>query len=149
MAIRVNRSGGRNRTTGGNQTALPNEPANASEMRSFVAEWLSGASVPEHVADEILLAVGEVVANACRHGRRPTAPGEVALRCEIRDSHVAIAVTDEGPGFDVKTVIHTGVPDLLSAGGRGFFLMRQLMDSVDVESSSSGTTVCLERKLIN
>lgn len=149
MAIGVNRSDGRHRTTGGRETALPNEPANASEMRSFVADCLSGASVPEHVADEILLAVGEVVANACRHGRRSTAPGEVALRCEIRDSHIAIAVTDEGPGFDVKTVIHTGVPDLLSAGGRGFFLMRQLMDSVDVESSSSGTTVCLERKLIN
>ena len=149
MAIRVNRSGGPNRTTGGHQAALPNEPANASEMRSFVTDCLSDASVPEHVADEILLAVGEVVANACRHGRRPTAPGEVALRCEVRDSHVAIAVTDEGPGFDVKTVIHTGVPDLLSSGGRGFFLMRQLMDSVDVDSSPSGTTVCLERKLIN
>ena len=149
MAIRVKRSGGRDRATSGRQTALPNEPANASDMRSFVADCLTRASVPEHVADEILLAVGEVVANACRHGRRPTAPGEVALRCDIRDSHVAIAVTDEGPGFDVKSVMRTGVPDLFSAGGRGFFLMRQLMDSVDVDSSSSGTTVCLERKLIN
>lgn len=149
MAIRVNRGRGGNRVTGGQQTALPNEPANASDMRSFVADCLTGASIPETVADEILLAVGEVVANACRHGRRPTAPGEVALRFEIRDSHIAIAVTDEGPGFDVKSVMHTGVPDLFSAGGRGFFLMRQLMDSVDVDSSSSGTTVCLERKLLD
>ena len=149
MAIRVNGGGGGGRQMSGHQTALPNEAANASDMRSFVADCLARASVAEHVADEILLAVGEVVANACRHGRRPTAPGEVALRCEIRDSHVAIAVTDEGPGFDVKSVTHTGVPDLLSSGGRGFFLMRQLMDSVDIESSSSGTTVCLERKLVN
>jgi anti-sigma regulatory factor (Ser/Thr protein kinase) len=43
--------------------------------------------------------------------------------------------------------MHAGVPDVLSQGGRGFFLMRQLMDKVGVDSDPSGTTITLERAL--
>lgn len=147
MAIRVNRGKGWRFAERGPQTAVPNEPSNASDMRAFVADFLAQAQIPEHVADEVLMAVGEVVANCCRHGRAMKGTGEVAIRCEMRDSCIEITVTDDGPGFDVESVLETGVPDLLSSGGRGFFLMRQLMDRVDVDSSAAGTTVVLERKL--
>ena len=147
MAIGVNRGKRRRIAERDSRSAIPNDPANASDMRSFVADFMSGAQITEDVADEILMAVGEVVANACRHGLRTTGIGEVGLRCEVHDSLIAIAITDDGPGFDVESVIQAGVPDLLSSGGRGFFLMRQLMDRVDVDSSAAGTTVVLERKL--
>lgn len=147
MAISVNRGKGRRSVARDSHVAIANEPANASDMRSFVGDFMTRTEIPEDLADEILMAVGEVVANACRHGRRRTGPGEVALRCEIRDGHVVITVTDDGPGFDVASVIQSGVPDLLSSGGRGLFLMHQLMDRVDVDSSAAGTTVVLERRL--
>lgn len=147
MAIRMSQGKGWRFAARASQVVIPNDPANASEMRSFVSDFLEYSAIPEHVADEILMAVGEVVANACRHGLKVIGQGEVALQCELRESHVVIAVSDDGPGFDVESVIQTGVPDLLSSGGRGFFLMRQLMDGVDVDSSPAGTTVTLERKL--
>lgn len=128
---------------------LTNEPANASEMRAFVCAFLEASELPTDVIDEVLMAVGEVVANACRHGRDPSGRGHVELRCDYRDRSVSIEVSDDGPGFDVAEVLHTGVPDVLSQGGRGFFLMRQLMDTVDVVSDASGTVVTLKRKLLN
>lgn len=127
--------------------AFGNDARNAHDMRAFVADFLHSVEVPEHISDEILMAVGEVVANACRHGRRPARPGEVAMSCDISDASVTITVSDEGQGFDVDAVLGDRAPDLLSPGGRGFFLMRQLMDSVDVESDRNGTTVILCREL--
>lgn len=127
--------------------SVPNEPSQAHELRSFVADFLNASGLPEHIGDEVLMAVGEVVANACRHGRPRSRKGEVGLRCEVANSHVSITVTDDGPGFDVDSVLGQGMPDLLSQGGRGFFLMRQLMDQVHVDSSARGTTVTLERTL--
>ena len=127
--------------------ALPNEAALASDMRAFVGHCLGRDAVPDEVRDEVLMAVGEVVANACRHGRRHEGGGEVELECTVRDRHISVKVTDNGPGFDVDQILPRGVPDVLSQGGRGFFLMRQLMDKVDVSSSSKGTCVVLERRL--
>lgn len=128
--------------------AFPNDPRQAHEMRAFVGDYLVQMDIPENIADEILMAVGEVVANACRHGRRPTRPGNVKLACELDDSVVCISVADVGPGFDVDSILGTGgMPDLLSPGGRGFFLMHQLMDHVDVDSSRRGTKVVLRRRL--
>lgn len=147
MAVSVNRGKGWRSVERDTHAAIPNDPANASDMRSFVGDFIARAEIPEDIADEVLMAVGEVVANACRHGLRATGVGEVAIRCGISDAHVVITITDDGPGFDVSSVMHTGVPDLLSSGGRGFFLMRQLMDRVDVDSSAAGTTVVLERKV--
>lgn len=129
------------------KVAIPNEAARATDMRAFVGHFLDRAAIPEHVSDEVLMAVGEVVANACRHGRRPAGGGEVELECVMRDHHVCIKVTDDGPGFDVERVLPAGVPDVFSQGGRGFFLMRQLMDRVDISSSPEGTCVILEREL--
>jgi anti-sigma regulatory factor (Ser/Thr protein kinase) len=144
--MRVNPEKGRRSTTGG-QVSYPNEPAHASDLRAFVGAFLDRSGVDGDVADEILMAVGEVVANACLHGRPVIRLGHVDLGCERHNGHVSITVTDDGPGFDVDAVLQDGMPALLSQGGRGFFLMRQLMDRVDVVSSPDGTTVTVGRDL--
>jgi len=56
-----------------------------------------------------------------------------------------ILVSDDGPGIDLDFVRQNGLPDRFSSGGRGMFLMNQLMDSVEFESSERGTTVLLKR----
>lgn len=147
MAIRVNRSSGWSFAERDQKTTLANEPANASEMRAFVCDFLEAERVPTHVVDEVLMAVGEVVANACRHGRPSSGHGHVQVQCGLRGQAVVVRITDDGPGFDVDKILHGGIPDVLSQGGRGFFLMRQLMDKVDVQSDDTGTTVILERHL--
>ena len=124
-----------------------NDPRLASAMRGFVGDFLVACKVPNEATDEILVAVGEAIANACRHGRRPRAPGDVHLRGEMTGGLVSITITDAGPGFNSRAVLSDELPDLLASGGRGFFLMRQLMDEVEVDSSARGTTVMLRRRI--
>jgi serine phosphatase RsbU (regulator of sigma subunit)/anti-sigma regulatory factor (Ser/Thr protein kinase) len=129
------------------ELVLPNEPARVPEMRSFVGGFLGEIRAPVEVSSEILLAVGEAAANASRHGRREQGRSEVRLHCALEGPSVAIAIADDGPGFDPSALNVATLPDRFASGGRGLFLMRTLMDEVEVDSSSEGTTVTLFRRI--
>ncbi|MCA1703875.1 MAG: SpoIIE family protein phosphatase, partial [Actinobacteria bacterium] len=129
------------------ELVLPNEPARMAEVRSFVTTFLTDARCPVEVSQEVLLAVGEAAANACRHGRRPQGRSEIRLRCSRSGPQVAVTIADDGPGFDIDSVEVDDLPDRFATRGRGLFLMKTLMDDVDVDSSGEGTTVTLCRSV--
>ncbi len=126
---------------------LPNEPARAKELRNFVAAYLADLRAPIEVTQEIVIAVGEAASNACKYGRRPEGRSEIRVRCSLEGSDVVILVSDDGAGIDLDFVRQNGLPDRFSSGGRGMFLMNQLMDSVEFQSSERGTTVVLKRTI--
>jgi serine phosphatase RsbU (regulator of sigma subunit)/anti-sigma regulatory factor (Ser/Thr protein kinase) len=129
------------------ELVVPNEPARISDVRSFVAGFLAALRAPVEDSQEMLLAVGEAVANAYRHGRKPAGRSEIRVRCSVEGDTVTVTISDEGPGFDPTTVPGDELPDRFASGGRGLFLMSQLVDSVAFESSSDGTTVILARRM--
>ena len=129
------------------ELVLPNEPSRVSEVRRFVSSFLADLRAPVDVSTEILLAVGEAAANANRHGHRSDGRGEVRVYCALEGPSVTIAIADDGGGFDPGGVDATALPDRFASGGRGMFLMRELMDEVEIESTDSGTTVTMYRKI--
>lgn len=129
------------------EIVLPNEPSRISEIRHFVAAFLADLRASVETSSEILLAVGEAAGNAYRHGRRSDGRSEIRVRCEFDRPDFEVEVTDDGPGFDPQEVSSRGTPDPFAQGGRGLFLMNQLMDSVTVDTSKNGTKVRLVRSL--
>jgi serine phosphatase RsbU (regulator of sigma subunit)/anti-sigma regulatory factor (Ser/Thr protein kinase) len=129
------------------ELVVPNEPARIADVRSFVASFLAHLRAPVEDSQEMLLAVGEAVANACRHGRKAAGRSEIRVRCQLEGEDVTVTISDEGPGFDAASAERDELPDRFASGGRGLFLMRQLVDSVDFESSGEGTTVRLTRRM--
>ena len=129
------------------ELVLPNEPARVSEVRAFVSSFLTDLRAPVDTSTEILLAVGEAAANANRHGRRPEGRSEIRVYCALEGPSVTITIADDGPGFDPKSVDAESLPDKFASGGRGLFLMQELMDEVEFESTDAGTTVTMYRKV--
>lgn len=129
------------------EIVLPNEPARIAEVRRFVAAFLADLRAPVEVSSEVLLAVGEAAGNAYRHGRSPSGASEMRVRCEYERPDFQVVVADDGPGFDPDEIARRGTPDPFAQGGRGLFLMRELMDSLDVNSTPTGTTVRMRRSL--
>jgi anti-sigma regulatory factor (Ser/Thr protein kinase) len=58
---------------------------------------------------------------------------------------VTVIVVDDGPGFSSDREMSQPM-DPFAAGGRGLFLMREMMDELQIDSSSEGTTVRLTRR---
>lgn len=129
------------------EIVLPNEPSRISEVRRFVGAFLADLRAPVETSSEILLAVGEAAGNAYRHGHRVGGRSEIRVRCEYDRPTFKVEVADDGPGFDLAEVEGRGTPDPFAQGGRGLFLMRELMDEVWVDTSPDGTTVRLSRSL--
>ena len=118
---------------------VPASQDGLTEMRWALREWLShGAMAYATDEAEIVLAVWEACANAVEHAQAPSL-STFSLRGMFDDrGHIRIEVSDSGRW-------KTG--DGSNDRGFGLRLMRSLMDSVDVTSSESGTTVVMERQV--
>ena len=130
------------------ELVLPNEPSRLSEVRRFVAHYLADVRAPVDISSEIVLAVSEAAGNAARYGRRVEGRSELRIRCALEGSSVAISVADDGGGFESKTMNEKPkLPDIYASGGRGLFLMHELMDKVHVDPTPNGTIVNLTRAI--
>jgi serine/threonine-protein kinase RsbW len=116
-------------------------PADAHEVapvRHQLREWLHGAGFGEDEASDLVLAVSEAVNNSVEHAYPGSASGTVEVRahCEL-DGSAHVDVTDHGQ-WRVP-------PPAMTMRGRGFLLMRESVDDVEIHRRASGTTVRLRR----
>lgn len=95
---------------------------------------------------EIRLAMREALNNALRHGNRmdPNKRIHLSYSCDPQQG-LKVMVRDEGVGFDPDAVPDPTEPENLDrTGGRGVFLMRNLMD--EVEFRDGGREVHMRRR---
>ena len=75
--------------------------------------------------------VAEALANAMIYGNGSDPEKRVRVEVELSRDEVALQVYDEGAGFDPALVPDPTLPENLEGtGGRGIFLIRELMDEV-------------------
>lgn len=111
-------------------------PAGAAEMEKALQELLGDIQKTKLRCgdlDEIRLALREALNNALKHGSRLDSTKKIhfAYRCDPRQG-LWVMVRDEGSGFNPEGVPDPTTPENLDrTGGRGVFLMRNLMDKVE------------------
>jgi len=104
-------------------------------VRDGVRVWLDGAGLPREDAEDVLLAVWEICANAIEHAREPSAD-TIRIRARLDDSRVLVTVEDSG-----RFVAVTDRPDR----GLGLRLAETLTSRLELTTSQDGTTVALEK----
>jgi serine phosphatase RsbU (regulator of sigma subunit)/anti-sigma regulatory factor (Ser/Thr protein kinase) len=116
---------------------LPSEPPSIARFRSEVKGWLEEMRVAPGDVDDIVLAVSEASSNAVEHAG--VEDGDVVVSAEFRDDEdVVIGVHDAG---------RWQPPHLRFERGRGFRILRALMDDVQVSRRGGGTQVRMRRRL--
>lgn len=86
----------------------------------------------------------EALANAVHYGNGNDPNKQVRIEVTLMGGSVTARVTDEGAGFDPASVPDPTDPaNLLKSGGRGLYLMRQLLDEVSFNERGNSVTLVL------
>lgn len=116
---------------------LQARPSSAVLLRRKLEEWLEELNVPDSDRFDVLLAASEAFANAVEHPLRPAA-AVVDVDAEILDGTLELTIRDYGVWRGGKE---------REEGGLGFPIMRSVMQGVDVDAHSEGSTITLRRRV--
>jgi serine phosphatase RsbU (regulator of sigma subunit)/integral membrane sensor domain MASE1/anti-sigma regulatory factor (Ser/Thr protein kinase) len=114
----------------------PALPETVASTRRSIGRWLTQNRVGSEVAFEVMVAVTEAYTNSVQHAYG-VAEGAVSVEASIDAAVVTITVSDSGVWKEARR----------DHDGCGLMMMRALMDSVEVTSSSRGTEVRMTRDL--
>jgi anti-sigma regulatory factor (Ser/Thr protein kinase) len=96
------------------------------------------------VMADVLLALDEAVSNAIRHGSRGGGPVQVSV--ESDGEWVEMSVRDSGPTRRLPRLPNEP-PPVLETGGRGLWLILQLVDEVRLQRIGEGTRLVMRRRV--
>ena len=132
--------------------AIPADLARIADVRRFAARLLSHAGVKGTPADEIVLALSEIVQNAVEHGvtsngtriqvRVTCVGGLVRLEVEERFNSTTEAKALARMFADAK------VPPVDDERGRGLWLVRAMLDRVEVQPLPGGGLIVRGEKKV-
>jgi PAS domain S-box-containing protein len=113
-----------------------------ASVRAQLRGWLRSSGVGARMAQDVLVAAGEAIANAIEHGHRHHPAEQVRLRAVSTANQLRVTITDRGRWRATP-------PGDRSLRGHGIALMRALMQQVTIEPGPSGTTVDLYMRISN
>ena len=93
------------------------------------------------------LVLTEALVNAIKHANTADPNTDVHIRISVSDKELLIKVYDNGRGFDLNLVSSGGCPDPLDEKGRGIFIIRSLMDSVEYKKTKGGNVLEMKKRL--
>jgi anti-sigma regulatory factor (Ser/Thr protein kinase) len=115
---------------------MPAQPTSLQPLRAATRRWLAAVGQAPAPAGDLLVAIGEAVANVVEHAYGPRG-GEVFLHLAVEPPDVVAVVRDTGR-WRAPRGQHRG---------RGSTLMAELSDEVSVDRTDGGTRVVIRRAL--
>jgi anti-sigma regulatory factor (Ser/Thr protein kinase) len=121
---------------------LPPSSSHLPDLRRSVARTLG--DLDRRVLADVLLALDEAVSNAIRHGSLGGDPVQVSV--ESDGEWVEMTVRDAGPTPRLPR-LPAEPPPVLQTGGRGLWLILQLVDEVRLQRIGDGTRLIMRRRV--
>lgn len=124
---------------------IPNMELIATQTAEVIARHMH---LTEDQAGEISMALIEACINAFEHSK---AENNVFIHFLIEEDSLVVKVIDQGIGFDKAKVEIPKIENKIGKDERkrgwGLQLIQELMDSVEFESNSEGTTVTMKKNI--
>ncbi|MBB3676083.1 ATP-binding protein [Modestobacter versicolor] len=139
------------------QRAQPPDPLESTEpalamadlddmrvLRRALNQVLAESALSADAAQDFVLAIDEVTANAAEHGVPPV---DVTLWCS--PERLLCAVTDRGTAFDDPLVGYGPAHGDMAVGGMGLWLARRSVDSLTTGPADESGDGCTVRLVVN
>ena len=117
---------------------IPSDPKYIKKASAKLLGALKKFKLSKETLFDIRLCVEEAVINAIKYGNRLDKDLKVAIGYNFSAGKLEITVRDQGKGFNYKVTPdpRSGV-NILKHGGRGIFLIKNLMDKVEYNDSGN------------
>ncbi|MFA5834406.1 MAG: ATP-binding protein [Bacteroidota bacterium] len=127
------------------QLSIPSSRKNINLVEEFFRTMNDKFKLPEEKLHALLVSVTEAVNNGVIHGNKNDASKYVMLSCSMKGKTLTVKVRDEGEGFKPETVANPlHEENLLNTGGRGVFLMKAFMQSVQYNKKGNEVTMVMK-----
>jgi serine/threonine-protein kinase RsbW len=111
-----------------------------SKVDKLSAKVARYAKLDNSSSDDLGIVATELVNNAIYHGNKNDPNKKVRIVFSVNSDRIEIRIKDQGDGFNPDGLKDPLAPEnLLSESGRGIFLIRNLMDSLDFRFTDEGT----------
>lgn len=115
-------------------------PENISVIRLVASAMASRIGFDIEDIDDIKVCVSEACTNAIRHGKKDMFLVEISTE----ESEIDIKVCDKGKGCVVDEIPQPNMEDP-KEGGLGIFIIKSLMDDVELVSNGNGTNIFMKK----
>ena len=116
------------------------------DLRELAAQAARECGLTAREVEDVVLAAGEALANAYRHGSPHKSSNRIRLRCLAQGDALIVEVVDEGPPFEPR-IPPKPETSKLKSGGLGIYLMAATMDEVEFSHDGCGNRVRMVKKL--
>jgi serine phosphatase RsbU (regulator of sigma subunit)/anti-sigma regulatory factor (Ser/Thr protein kinase) len=124
---------------------IPSEPGNERLVMDRVAEFASVLDLPGPRMERLKTAVSEAAMNAIEHGNKGRAELPVSVRLESSDTVLSVQIKDQGGNSEIATSelpdLEAKLAGLQSPRGWGLFLIKNMVDEMNVSSDGSHHTI--------
>lgn len=126
------------------QLVIPSDQSYLPKVEKFVVRFCKKANLSEDQSDNMAIAITELVNNGIIHANKFSPDKKVTIKVAYYPDRIAVSVIDQGSGFDPAEISNPTDPaNLWRQNGRGIFLVKNLIDEVEINPTAEGTTVVL------
>ena len=119
-----------------------------SKVERLSDEVAKYVHMDESDGDDLGIVTTELVNNAIHHGNKNNPEKKVKVSFSVNQDRLELRIKDEGNGFSPDKLKDPLAPEnLMNESGRGIFLIRALMDSLEFKFYDSGTETIVTKNL--
>ena len=130
------------------ELTVPSQPGNERIAMEQVTEAVEGLHLPGKRLDQLKTAVAEATMNAMEHGNHYLPDRPVSIKVLASQAALSVRITDHGgtrilpsdPGNEVPD-IEAKLAELQTPRGWGLFLIKHMVDEMNISSDASHHTV--------
>lgn len=121
---------------------ITNDFKEVKQISSKILKCLNKKQLDQTFLFDLKLACEEAIINAIKYGNKSNSNKTVKIDCDITREAVVISVEDEGEGFNYRDLPDPTTDENISkCGGRGLFLIQNIMDKVDFNAKGNKITM--------